>query len=409
MTSAPSDSFGLARFRVVTAIQRLMNFCVRLRDGLDRPTVLVPESHRSKVDVGALMRIASVLAAASVLATALFGAPAARAAEPHAEIVAPVNGSTLTQGWRGPVTINFVGSAPAGQLRLVVQCFDENWDETWLETEWFYWSGTSGTKTFETFSTTPVGDTCDVRLFDPNGVWDTENSIFLEDAAPQIRNLRASPSEFYPRVRDGYRDAVQLSFGARADTSKTMRVTNAEGRTVYSKTLRACRWCDLDYYRESIAWRGVNNAGNTVPVGRYRVAITSEPADGQAATASQRVTVKTAVVTKRKRIWRDGYYTSGHSRSRNCGVQWWEYDLTVDLDCWGGKGAEVRYFFKLPRSAKKIGWSAPGSFNSNLGGRIVKDGKRVRPTRFMIKVRVTKFRDYTVNYAHLAYTYKRRI
>jgi hypothetical protein len=163
------------------------------------------------------------------------------------------------------------------------------------------------------------------------------------------------------------------------------------------------------YNREHVTWRGVDDAGTTVPVGWYRLTIVSTAPDGRSATASRKVVARTAVVTKRERRSRDGYYTSGHSRSARCGITWWEYDLTVGLDCWGGRRAAVSYVFRLPRNARRVEWSAPGYFTNDYGGRIAKSGVRVKPTRFRVTVAVTGYRDYTVNYAKLSYSYDKRI
>jgi hypothetical protein len=191
----------------------------------------------------AARRIAAVAVAAGVVVAAVLPAPAGATPGSYADITSPADGSTLLRGWNGPVTITFFDAAPADGYTLIGQCFSEDGrHETWQEDRYFSWHGGGGTKTVESFASPPTGHECRLALWPSGEVW-TETVFHLENPAPEVRDLEVGPVEFYPRVRDGYRDSVDVTFGAREDTAQELRVTDADGRTVYTRTLAPSGWC----------------------------------------------------------------------------------------------------------------------------------------------------------------------
>lgn len=230
-----------------------------------------------------------------------------------------------------------------------------------------------------------------------------------DQVANEIRNLTVNHTTFYPRARDRYRDSVQFALGTRRDAKVVMTVRNSDGRTVRTTTVQQPQsWANY-FQRNWFTWNGRNGAGNTVPVGRYRVTFRSEGANLSTASAHMTVTVATGFRTVRRTVSKDGWWGSVDRTSSSCYASETFYPHGNMLDCWGGAFAQATYNFRVPANATIMNWWARGERLCCDDGRVIKTGDRVTSTRYQVRVRVTNWAAYTVTRAGIEYRFRKRI
>lgn len=251
------------------------------------------------------------------------------------------------------------------------------------------------------------GESCSLELYaSDNTATGSDSSSFTVAMNLEIRNATTSPSEFYPRVRDGFRDSTSISFGSRLDSDVTVKiVSRATGSFVRTFTLSG-RDSRAYYERRWVTWNGKNNRGNLVSTGRYAAVITSR-LNGQSASARVPIEVASGFRTVRTTKTKDGWFGSRDQTRGNCYA--WEVPDGNDLDCWGGRYAQATYRFALPSNARNISWGVRGYTECCDRGRITKTGKRTSATSFQVQVRVTYWRSFVVRSTWITYTYRKAV
>jgi hypothetical protein len=327
---------------------------------------------------------------------ALGTAPASAAT---GSFTSPAAGSTYRAG-------DQVTFAVSGLSQWQVEIYCEN-DET------TYWDTADSTGPYVVASNGTTAElTCTADLYDASWSWqdDVVYHVVPEPRANEVRNVAASPDVFYPRVRDRYRDAVDLGLTVRANATVTMTVRNADGRTVRTRRVQGGGgdW-NTSYQRTWSDWNGRNNQGNLVPVGRYRVTFTSQAEGYRTARATVTVHVATGWRTVRRTKTADPWYGSRDSVRGNCFISESSYPYGNTLDCWGGAYAQATYRLRIPTNARVTGWYAGGERGCCDNGRVIKTGKRIAPGRFEIRVRVTNWASFTVTRVGVSYRFRARI
>ncbi|QIX27827.1 hypothetical protein ncot_15440 [Nocardioides sp. JQ2195] len=314
------------------------------------------------------------------------------------EIVKPTNGSTVPAG---PLSYSFVAGG-SGDYWLSLEC-DYTWDSTWVTASY------AGQTLTGTLDSVDAGEECTLML-ENEQTYDTESVSFTVARtypAPQIRNLRAAPSTFYPRVRDGYKDRTRIKFSSRLDSAVKIRIVRkSTGRTVRTISKRARRSYDW-YQGRSVAWDGRSNAGRTVKTGRYTAVVTST-LGGRSVTDRVALWVDTGFRTLHVTKTKDGWYDSRDRTSGNCHTSEY-YPRGNHLDCWGGAFAEAAYTFHVPDGAKHVRFEVRGENLCCDNGRLIREGSWVGSNSYRVRVRVTYWRAYVVKRVRLKYDVRVRI
>lgn len=218
-----------------------------------------------------------------------------------------------------------------------------------------------------------------------------------EPAGLEIRRVR--PSTFYPTVRDGFKDSVDVTYwvSERADMSYVVR--DRDGRKVAARSLGS-RGGGVHSFR----WNGRDDDGEPVDPDRYRIEVRAD--NGSITTARTTVTATSDVVSRRGYKEVRGTDTSRRAKRGNCFIRGYSGELT--LDCWGGAFAHADYGFSVPSNAKNLRYEVRGSQGCCDRGRIDFSGRRVSARRYTVGVHVTYWRAYTVRKVELRYTYQVR-
>lgn len=343
--------------------------------------------------------LAALVAVATTAALATVTSPAEATTGPV--IVSPTQGSTVANGFDGPVTIGFA-DAPAGQYRVYVSCNDGAY--LWEA----YPTYAAGDPTETSFAidpvTGPAACSYGVESWGGGAAGQDAGEFTVRAPALAMTNASISPNTIYTLVRDGYRDATTARYTLNVPAAVTALVTDSKGRTVKKSSFTQGSG------RRSWSWTGHTGTGRLAPVGAYRLRITAKAA-GVTRTFSERVYVKTALVTRSSSKRKDGdaarFATSG-----NCYASRDTYDGIGELDCWGGKYAMASYGFSVPASAYSVSWSMPGERTGAdicCTGSITKSGTRTSRTSFRLRTKVTGWRAYDVWSARISYKYKKRI
>jgi hypothetical protein len=152
--------------------------------------------------------------------------------------------------------------------------------------------------------------------------------------------------------------------------------------------------------------------GAPISVGTYKATLTVTSTEtGKKATSVQTIKAKTDMVTKRITKTRAPRDTTTRE-ARGCAIRNGSWDSARDLhlDCVGGRYAEATWRFKIPASATNLSWSLPWESDGSMPwGKITKSGKRVSPTAFVVKGRVTQYRGQYVHNVVVSYAGKVRI
>ncbi len=214
----------------------------------------------------------------------------------------------------------------------------------------------------------------------------------------RFRDLTVSPAVIYP-LRDGYLDRTRIQVSAN-DVLESARLQVFDGdRRVYTDRETQIWSRDWRY-----TWNGRDGRGRILPPGDYRVVVDGVSTHGQKDLVRGRVTTARKTLTRSDDAERRGTDTASRSAASGCYVRTYDGELT--LDCWGGRSAQVTYAFRVPKSAYGFDWTVRGTVNCCDTGVISRTGRRVTDRRYVVTVRVTDWRSYTVRKVGLDWKYK---
>lgn len=341
--------------------------------------------------------------------TQLLAPPPATAAEGDKvapTVVSPVDGSEVSYGFTGPLVIDYTTATP-GTWQVEVSC------QTDVVTySWQTYTDHNGTVPIREYTLPePVdaapGWSCTASVSDAAvgqaaTVWDV-NTFTVAQPPVEVRWLDQSPSVFYPRVRDGYRDTSTTRYSLNRSATVKAKVRDDAG-----DKLRTVRLGEQSAGNRQWTWDGRTDSGTKARKGDYTIEIVAKDVDRHKDRFTTDVRVATKRVTRTDRITVGG--GSGARRaSRSCFAT--RYDGVMTLDCWGGRYAQASYRFDVPKSAYQLDWRAAGQAPAAdicCQGRITKSGTRTRTREYVVRVRVTGWRAYEVHAVRLDYKYKVR-
>lgn len=360
--------------------------------------------------------ILTSVTAGLVVGSGLVAAPAL-ADDGLPRLTAPAAGA-LDAGTVPAFTLDTTGTTTGTTYAFQVHCNSSEIARADLVTD------ESGTITVAAYDAVPPSGYCTAQVTDTSqattqlGSWSIAGAIEpapgtdpgsdpdpQPDPVPDLENARASLSSFYPRVRDGFRDDVRISWTNQGYRDVRLEVRDAAGTNV--------RTAVLGWYETEWTWNGRSDAGSLVPAGQYQVVLT--PSDELENTVSSRyvpVRVVTDVAAVRRTLNRAGS-SSSVAASRSCyATRDRDYSYTTNLDCWGGRYARARYSFTLPAAAYSVRWSVRGTTTGAdlcCDGRITKSGVRSRDKKkFTVTAQVTRWRAYEVRNVSVSYTVRAR-
>ncbi|TGN64219.1 hypothetical protein EXE59_09835 [Nocardioides eburneiflavus] len=216
---------------------------------------------------------------------------------------------------------------------------------------------------------------------------------------PVIETFDLSSGDLYPVVRDDFKDEVEFTWYSNDTSPGQVDVISPSGVVVASFFDR--------YGSGSGTWDGTDQSGNVVAVGTYTFRLTvTNSEDGSSATSARLLEVKSDIVSKKIKVHVLGHKATRRTHSPGCSVG--RFGIAADLDCNGGRFAQVQFAFKVPRDARgfKVRYDDfPGGYSP---GRYIRQAERVRPTRFVVTVRVTGYRSVILDAVDLLYTAKVR-
>jgi FlgD Ig-like domain len=333
----------------------------------------------------------------TALTTVGISLPAGAAGVGNPVVTAPADGASVGNGWSGPVAVNFA-SAAVGTYAAELWC-DSGYDKyTSLDYD--------GTNDVQTWAIPAINGpaSCSVTVDDGGGHATAANFSVSAPPLPPllIDQTSISHAVFYPLVHDGYFDATAISYRTNRSATVWARARNSSGAVT-----RFVRLGTQAAGRHSWTWNGRKTDGSLAAPGNYRLEITAQ-AD-RTKTVAKTTTVRTAWRSKTVRKYRDGYDTSSSARTSSCYVDYYDFDATVEADCWGGSYAQVNYRLGIPSNAYNLSAYVNGAQGCCDEGVINKWGTRVSSTIYRISVKVTDWRSYTVNYVRVTYSYKYRV
>lgn len=333
--------------------------------------------------------IVTLALALGLLSTVLAGSASAATAT----ITSPSQGASVAPGLRG-VTVDVT---EGGTLAWSLVSDDYEYDE-------------SGSVTVEPGRTTiavPVVNhvgTYTFTLEDSDFYGSYDEIRFRVAAPPRLSSATASPSTFFPVVRDRYRDSVRFAFR----TNTPLSAVGYEVRDSAYKVVTRGRIGARGTGVVSWSWNGRTANGAVLPTGSYTIKATAlTAAEGRTLTVvSPRITSRTAIIKQRVQLVRYGDDPSSLSNTDSCFVS--EYDGTLDLDCWGfgdsSAFARARYDFSLPSNATSVVWRVSGVAGCCDDGVIRRTGVKSGARGFRVEVYVSESRSFTVNHATVTYT-----
>lgn len=327
-------------------------------------------------------------------------APQATAAAPPA-VVSPAAGATVGYGAATTVVIDFL---QAGYYSATLACGS---GQGAVDALILYGSVPAGRQSIdlgELVAETEVGGgaTCEVRI-EPFLSAAPVTSTFAIAAPPplDLGDLHSSKRTFYPLVKDGYLDDLDLWYETnRIAIGDSLTIKDAKGRTVLNET-----YDEPFIGRSEWPWDGKTRGGKPVLPGKYNVIISATALDGTAQTLSTTVRVNTKAVTRRKKVeiskgWKGDYSSRGDCRVRsNFGRD------TAILDCQGGEFAAVTYGFKVPTDARKFraGATIERTADDLYRGSITTLGTRISKRKYQVRVQATDQRSVEVFAAWISY------
>lgn len=313
------------------------------------------------------------------------------------EILTPADGASIPDG----SVAYTVTVATVGDYWLDLYCAGDFRDDVYLT------ASSDGQQFSGALGAVDQGESCYLSLYPVSGGTGEDSSSFTVSLNLEVRKATAKPGEFYPRVRDGFRDSTSIGFQSRLDSDVSVKIVSRTTGSVLRAFALSGRESRNYYQRRGVVWNGKNKAGNLVPTGRYTAVITST-LNGQSATARVAIKVASGHRTVRKTVSKNGWYGSRDKTRGNCFTSE-SYDGGNDLDCWGGVYAQATYRFSLPRDARNVDWAVRGRNECCNVGRVTKTGKRTSATSFLVTVRVTNWRSFVVRRARVTYTYRKAI
>jgi len=232
---------------------------------------------------------------------------------------------------------------------------------------------------------------------------------------PVIDSFTASPSTFYPTLRDGYRDGVGFDsyteapqsadgyYGNYATLKWTINVRNTDGGVIASRSgtsdsndpVASARW----------SWNGKNqHTGLPVRIGTFRSTLTlTNTETGESDTATRILYAKRALLNSHHTWTWNGDQALATSHSSSCYADKYSYNHTLDLSCWGGHHAVGTSGSGLARNATNVRWSMAGTRGCCDNGRVIKTGTRTSPIFCQVRVKVTNWAEYTVRRVTVSY------
>lgn len=341
--------------------------------------------------------LTALLASLLCVGTVLVAAPASASGFSDPKVISP-SWDGVRVGFAGPLKIDFSNSVDGDWTIDLIDPAGNQVDSTDVYVN-------SDSKVVSVPIDTPLTrrGQWQMAMTAPSG-FSADPVDFNVVAAMAFSNVTVSPTTFYPRVRDGYRDSTTIHYDTNAlyHTKIAAKITNRAGTTV-----RSTSWIgDNDYGYWT--WRGRKNDGTLAPTGDYKITLTGTD-NGKSVSTSKWVTVATghrySTVTKK---------VSGASgaRAASSGCQISRYDGVMELDCLGSGYARATYGFTIPSNATNLSWKAPGVYADDdlcCDGKMTKAGKRTTSTHYRITVQVTGYRAYDVHSAQVTYTYRHAI
>ena len=302
---------------------------------------------------------------------------------------------TRTTGWDGDVTLDLTGAAP-GYWNISVR--DEDFD--YQHDTQLHYSGSNRVRVID-FPAPREDGRYRIDVSDAGGshYWSTYS--FDNAASVRVRGLSASREELYSTVRDGFRDHTKVRFELSRAARVVVRVENRNDRVRFVRDLGTLKAGTHRFF-----WRGKADNGTRLPVGRYRMTVAARTAAGAADKATLPLKVVSDTVPDRRTATWTGTQTDRRSKTANCYFS--GYSGSLRLDCWGGRYAQAKYFFRTPASARKFDWKVRGDVWCCDTGRLTRSGQRMSARRYAVTVRVTNWRAYEVHRVLLTYTYDRR-
>lgn len=376
--------------------------------GVCEPMCLASEAPRKATTVDRIF--SRLLALTVLLVSCLSGsliASASAVGDGNPSVISPFDGQTVANGWTGPVQIDF-SNAPTGSFRVDITCFSDYYDTVYSESLPFTYTGEQDVFSASIAAMSKASTDCSLTVNDDyNGT--TAWTSFQVGAPPlptlAISNVSVSPTTFYPRVRDGYRDSTRLAYTLNRAANVTYRVRNSSGAVV-----RKVGPVSTSAGSRGWSWNGRKNDGTLTSTGTFTIEA-SATAGGVTKSVRKQVTVATGWMTRTKSVRRYGD-SGAASTSGNCSVEWDTDYGTALLDCWGGRYAKVTYGFAIPSNAYNISWAIATtrtSLDYCCDGVISKSGSRPTSSRYVLTAKVTGWRAVEVDAVRLTYTYKARI
>lgn len=313
---------------------------------------------------------------------------------PAPALTSPAPGTTVSTGFTGPIVIDY-SAASTGYYDVTVT--GPGYSES---TEDYVGGPTTSSDMFPNM--TAAGRYCVAVQGEESGITSDLGCFTAQPPRVSVASVSVSPTNFYPIVRDGYRDSTRLWFNVNTRAAVTLRAFNSKGSVV-----RTIGEGTMGRGRHVVTWNGRRGNGAAVVPGRYQLRLTAN--DGRTSkTVAHTVTIATQVVTRHGHKYRDG--TAGRaSTAGNCHVFWYQ---GAQLDCWGGRYAKLRYVFSLPSSAYKVHYTVWGERAGDdfcCQGTIRHTGARSSKRSFRVVEEVTGWRAYEVDEVDLNYTYRKRI
>ncbi|HSE72791.1 MAG TPA: FlgD immunoglobulin-like domain containing protein [Nocardioidaceae bacterium] len=316
-------------------------------------------------------------------------------------ITAPT--SNVNSGWGGPITFTFDSDAEVGDYSFEIDC--ENYDYDW---DGYYYDGNPTSYTWHTSSIQGPTD-CTINIEHYYGAGYASRTIHVNAPPPPKMNVSessVSPATFYPRVRDGYKDATRISYRLNQRANVTATVRNSNGARVRTTSIG---WQTGGY--RAWSWNGRNDSGSAVRTGTYSVTIAATNRVGSKDSVARSVKVATGYTSKR--VTRSRWGDDGRpATSGNCTVRRDDYEGAAYLDCWGGNYAQMTYSFRIPSNASNVRWNVAGGASSAdicCDGTIKRTGYLASATRAIVRVRVTGWRAWDAHKASVTYTVRKRI
>ncbi len=318
-------------------------------------------------------------------------------------IVSPAENAFVLTGWAGPVTVDLTG-APLGEYtaRISTHADDSEIGDTDYDEQVTIYGGNYEAATFPALPR-------QARYWIE--VWDNATQTFyashmITAVNRRLQVTRATAPDFYPTVRDRYRDTATISYTLNQAATVGARITDEGGRTVHRLSPRR-----QGSGRNTLSWNGRRSNGALAKPGRYTIDLDAVTSLGDRHSALTAVHLRTQIVTKRGSTYKAG--DSGRASTQgNCFVHWDTYDEAASLDCWGGRHATVKYVVRVPRNATDLRWDMYSERSTSdicCRGTINETGKRTSPTTFTVTARVTGWRALDVGGVEIKYRYKARI